>query len=60
MNLTIPLAAARLVANVAGYFPERLIEGVDIASLFQGAKNAGKGTLVDVDDDNDRVIITLE
>lgn len=60
VNLTIPLAAARLVANVAGYFPERLIEGVDIAGLFQGAKNAGKGTLVDVDDDNDRVIITLE
>ena len=60
VNLTIPLAAARLVTNVASYFPERLIEGVDIAGLFQGAQNAGKGTLVDVDDDHDHVIITLE
>jgi len=60
VNLTIPLAAARLVSNVATYFPDRLIEGVDIAGLFQSAQNAGKGTLVDVDDDNDRVIITLE
>ncbi|MBR1830696.1 MAG: helix-turn-helix transcriptional regulator, partial [Atopobiaceae bacterium] len=56
VNLTIPLAAARLVTNVASYFPERLIEGVDIAGLFQGAQNAGKGTLVDVDDDHDHVI----
>ena len=60
VNLTIPLAAARLVSNVAAYFPERLIEGVDIAGIFQSAQNAGKGTLVDVDDDNDHVIITLE
>ena len=60
VNLTIPLAAARLVANVASYFPERLIDGVDIASLAMSAKNAGKGTLVDVDDGADRVIITLE
>ena len=60
VNLAIPLAAARLVTNVASYFPERLIEGVDIAGLFQGAQNAGKGTLVDVDDDHDHVIITLE
>ena len=60
VNLTIPLAAARLVSNVASYFPERLIEGVDIAGLFQGAQNACKGTLVDVDDDHDHVIITLE
>ena len=60
VNLTIPLAAARLISNVTSYFPEQLIEGVDIAGIFQGAQNAGKGTLIDVDDNNDHVIITLE
>ena len=60
VNLTIPLAAARLVANVAGYFPTRLVEGIDITSLSQSFQNAGKGTLIDVCDGPEHVIITLE
>lgn len=60
VNLTIPLAAARLVANVAGYFPARLVEGIDITSLSQSFQNAGKGTLIDVCDGPEHVIITLE
>ncbi len=60
VNFTIPLAAARLVANVTSYFPERLVEGVDIAGIFRSAQDAGKGTLIDIDDDKDHVTITLE
>ena len=60
VNLTIPLSAARLVANVTSYFPERLVEGVDIAGIFRSAQDAGKGTLIDIDDDKDHVTITLE
>ena len=60
VNLSIPLAAARLVSNVASYIPDRIIDGVDLLGLALSAQNASKGTLVDVDDGNDRVIITLE
>ncbi len=60
VNIAIPLAAARLVSNVASYIPERIIEGVDLIGFALSAQNAGKGTLVDVDDGTDRVIITLE
>jgi len=60
VNLTIPLAAARLVANVASYFPARLVEGIDITSLSQSFQNAGKGTLIDVNDGPEHVLITLE
>ena len=60
VNLSIPLVAARLIANVTRYFPDRLTEGVDIPSLFQNAQSAGKGTLIDVDDGGDHVTITLE
>ena len=60
VNLSIPLVAARLIANVTRYFPDRLTEGVDIPSLFQNVQSAGKGTLIDVDDGGDHVTITLE
>ncbi|MDO5119044.1 MAG: helix-turn-helix transcriptional regulator [Coriobacteriales bacterium] len=60
VNIAIPLAAARLVSNVASYIPERIIERVDLIGFALSAQNAGKGTLVDVDDGTDRVIITLE
>ena len=40
--------------------PDRLIEGVDLIGFAMNAEGAGKGTLVDIDDGSDRVIITLE
>lgn len=60
VNIAIPLAAARFLSNIAGYMPDRLTEGVDLASFVEGIRNAGKGTLVNADDGHDRVIITLE
>ena len=36
------------------------VEGIDLVSLARGAQNAGRGTLIDVDDGHDRVIVTLE
>ena len=60
INITIPLTAARLVSNVASYMPDRLIEGVYLLGLAANAQGAGKGTLVDIDDGHDHVIITLE
>ena len=60
VNLAIPLVAARLVSNVAGYVPDRIFEGVDIAGLARSVQNANRGTLIDVNDGADHVIITLE
>ena len=60
VNLALPLAAARIAANVLSYVPDRLIEGVDLASLAKSAEHAGTGTLIDVDDGADHVTITLE
>lgn len=60
VNLTIPLVAARLISNVASYMPERLIDGIDLASIVKSVQGAGRGTLVNVDDGSDRVVITLE
>ena len=60
INITVPLGLARLVSNVASYMPDRLIEGVDLIGFAMNAEGAGKGTLVDIDDGSDRVIITLE
>lgn len=60
VNIAVPLAAARFLSNIAGYMPDRLIEGVDLASFVEGIRGAGKGTLVNADDGHDRVIITLE
>lgn len=60
VNLTIPLVAARLISNVASYMPERLIDGIDLTSIVKSVQGAGRGTLVNVDDGNDHVIITLE
>lgn len=60
VNLALPLAAARIAANVLSYVPDRIIEGVDLASLAKSAEHAGTGTLIDVDDGADHVTITLE
>ncbi len=60
VNLAIPIAAAQILSNVTRYFPDRLIEGVDIASIAQTFRGAGKGTLVDANDGKDHVTITLE
>lgn len=60
VNLSLPLAAAQIFANVARYFPDKLVEGVDLVELAQSARSAGRGTLVDIDDEDDRVVITLE
>ena len=60
VNIAIPLVAARLVSNVAGFIPSRIVDGIDVVELARSAQSAGRGTLVDIDDGNDRVIITLE
>ncbi len=60
VNIAIPLAAARLLSNIAEFVPEPIFEGIDLVSLARGAQNAGRGTLIDVDDGHDRVIVTLE
>ena len=60
VNLSVPLGVARLLSNVASYMPARLIDGVDLIGLAKNAEGIGKGTLVDIDDGNDRVHITLE
>lgn len=60
VNLSIPLAAARMVSNVMNYLPDRIIEGVDLVSLTSAAQSAGRGTLIDVNDEHDHVVITLE
>ena len=60
VNIAIPLVAARLLSNIAEFVPEPIFEGIDLVSLARGAQNAGRGTLIDVDDGHDRVIVTLE
>ena len=60
VNLAIPLAAARIVSNVLEYLPDRIIDGVDLKSLTYATQSAEKGTLVDVDDGGDHVVISLE
>lgn len=60
VNIAIPLAAARLLSYIAEFVPEPIFEGIDLVSLARGAQNAGRGTLIDVDDGHDRVIVTLE
>ncbi|MBQ3267964.1 MAG: helix-turn-helix domain-containing protein [Atopobiaceae bacterium] len=60
VNIAIPLVAARLLSNIAEFVPEPIFEGIDLVGLARGAQNAGRGTLIDVDDGHDRVIVTLE
>ena len=59
LNLRIPLAAARALSGfsglIAGY-----TAGIDLGELASMVEGAAPGTLVDIDDGDDRVVITLE
>lgn len=59
LNLRIPLAAARALSGfsglIAGY-----TAGIDLGELASMVEGAAPGTLVDIDDGEDRVAISLE
>ena len=59
LSLRIPLAAARALSSfpglIAGY-----TAGIDLGELASMVEGAVPGTLVDIDDGDDRVVITLE
>ena len=59
LNLRIPLAAARALSGfsglIAGY-----TAGIDLGELASMVEGAAPGTLVDIDDGEDRVVISLE
>ena len=59
INLRIPLAAASALSSfpglIAGY-----TAGIDLGELASMVEGAAPGTLVDIDDGDDRVVITLE
>ena len=59
INLRIPLAAASALSSfpglIAGY-----TAGIDLGELASMVEGAVPGTLVDIDDGDDRVVITLE
>ena len=58
LYLRIPLAAARALSSfpglIAGY-----TAGIDLGELASMVEGAAPGTLVDIDDGDDRVVITL-
>ena len=59
LNLRIPLAAARALSGfsglIAGY-----TAGIDLGELASMVEGAAPGTFVDIDDGEDRVVISLE
>ena len=59
INLRIPLAAASALSSfpglIAGY-----TAGIDLDGLVSMVEGAAPGTLIDIDDGEDRVVITLE
>ena len=59
LNLRIPLAAARALSGfsglIAGY-----TAGIDLGELASMVEGAAPGKLVDIDDGEDRVVISLE
>lgn len=51
--------AANTLASIAGIVPG-IAPGIDLKGLAGIAQDAEPGTLVDIDDDEDRITITLE
>lgn len=61
VNVSIPLTFLRAIRGMAGVLPVEVggvLEGLDLDAILAAASTAG--TLVDVDDGEDRVIISLE
>ena len=59
INLRIPLAAAGALRGISGLVAG-YTEGVDIMGLVDMVQSAAPGTLIDIDDGDDRVTISLE
>ena len=61
VNVCVPFGALRALSGLTGILPVQIggvLEGLDMAELMSDANSAG--TLVDVDDGEDHVLITLE
>lgn len=59
VNIAVPLMAANTLASIAGIVPG-IASNIDLKGLAGIAQDAEPGTLVDIDDDKDRITITLE
>jgi len=61
VDVALPLTGVRAMANIVGSIPSvRSKVGFDMDELFTAAQSVEAGTLIDVDDGHDHVVITLE